>query len=190
MPLIDLTYFQGEILIAQRSQPEVQEDLTRLVAKYEPKVLSDLFGKTMYADFVAGIASETPEAKWTNLKNGVNGEWMGLTNSFKLSLIANNVFYYWCRKENTQMVGIGTVEAKADNARKVSSVEKYVRAWNEMVDWICELHAYILAHPTDYPDYQYLERTDLCKCSRHHAYSCGCGRKKPELFSKINSFGL
>lgn len=187
--LIDLTYFTGEILVAQRSQPEVQEDLTRLVAKYEPKVLTDLMGKTMYAAFIAGLAEETPDAKWINLKNGVPGEWMGLANATKLSLIANYVYCMWSRKENTQTAGIGTVVPKAENATKIAPVDNYVRAWNEMVDWICELHAYLLAHPSDYPDYRYEGQSGLCGCSTHY-FHCGCRKDKPELFSKTNHLGL
>lgn len=191
MALIDLTYFTGEILVAQRSQPEVQEDLTRLIAKYEPKVLTDLFGKTMYKQFVDGLAVlPTPEAKWTNLLNGVAGEWMGLTNAGKLSLIANYVYCMWCRKENTQTTGIGTVVPKAENAQKIAPVDNYVRAWNEMVSWNCELHSYIRDHASDYPDYQYADRDDLCRCSSKYYFHCGCRREKPELFSITNHLGL
>lgn len=188
--LIDLTYFSGEILIAQRSQLEVQEDLSKLIAKYEKKVLTDLFGKDMYTAFIAGIEEPSPLPKWTNLKNGVAGEWMGLTNADKLSLIANYVYFFYMRKENLQTVGIGTVETKADNAHKSSPVEKYVRAWNEMVDWICELHAYILANASEYPDYENINRSSLCKCSTGYYSGCGCGREELPLFTKINSFGL
>ena len=158
MSLIDLTYFSGEILVAQRSQPEVQESLTKLIAKYEPKILVDLMGKKMYADFTAGIAAETPEAKWTNLRDGVTGEWMGFKNSVKLSLIANYIYCMWCRKENTQTVGIGTVIPKAENAQKVAPVDNYVRAWNEMVDWNCELHTYIIAHQLLYRGIIFLQQ--------------------------------
>lgn len=186
--LIDLTYFTGEILVAQRSQLEVQEDLNRLINKYEPKVLTDLFGKTMYAAFKSGIEAAEPEARWTNLKNGVAGEWMGLANDAKLSLIANYVYCKYLRKENTQNVGIGTVETKGENSRKIAPIDTYVRAWNEMVGWICELHTYILDHASDYPDYQYQNRRDLCSCSSLFS-SCGCD-EKPELFSKTNHLGL
>src|SRR5690606_33868577 len=145
--LIDPSYFHGEILIAQRSQLEVQEDINALIAKYEPKILRELLGSKLYKEFTDGLKGETIDPKWINLKDGVDGEWMGLTDSKeKLSIIANYVYYHWMKKENIQTVGIGTVKPEADNASKASPVDKYVRAWNEMVDWICDLHDFIRDH--------------------------------------------
>ena len=183
--LIDPSYFHGEILIAQRGQLEVQEDIEGLIAKYEPKILRELLGKSLYKEFMEGLEDPFPDPKWINLRDGVDGEWMGLANMDKLSLIANYVYYHWMRKENLQTVGIGTVKVEAENAVKASPVEKYVRAWNEMVDWICELHDYIRDHIDDYPDYAWKDYHSPCtKCH------CGCCNRKKFPFTKINSLGL
>lgn len=184
MSIIGPSYFHGEIHISSTEDLAVAEDLQGLIDKYEPKILRELFGKTMYREFIDEIDGGSPAQKWTDLLEGVEDEWMGLTNDRELSLIANYVYYFWARKENTQTVGIGTVKVKAENAVKVAPVEKYVRAWNEMVDWICALHEYIMDHIADYPDYAWKGYHSPCK--KCH---CGCcSRKFP--FAKINSFGL
>jgi len=172
MPLIDRTYFIGEINIPNTNQPAVQENIDYLIKKREPELLTQLFGYEMYKAFTTGLAAPTPEQRWLDLRDGVDytdtdglsRRWMGLVTKEaadpKQSLIANYVYYWFTRKEATQSSGVGEVVTKTENSKRVSPISKQVRAWNEMVNWIWELYDYLEAKEADYPE---LEARNKCQ---------------------------
>lgn len=191
---IDYTYFIRDIVIGQKSQPEVQEDIKNMLQVYEPEVLKSLFGLTMYKEFVDGLALDPIPDKWKNLRDGViyddgKKEWMGFVNDQKQSIIANYVYYYYTRKEVIQGVGTGNAIPKNENSTIVNPLSKQVRAWNEMVDWICQLDDFLKAHPVDYPNYKWKGHKSPCAKGCYCEPSCCCG-KEEYPFSKINSLNL
>ena len=100
--IIDTSYFFGDLLIPQKSQPTVNADLLGFIKKYEPKFLSELLGYGVYKDFIVGIADVSPAQKWVNLLQGAEyinayGErsrWQGLIRSVggSVSIIPNTAF--------------------------------------------------------------------------------------------------
>lgn len=71
------------------------------------------------------------------------------------SLIANYIYCKWVKDQATASTGTGEKTAKAENAEDASPRYKIARAWNQMVDWNCELVEFLLTHETDYPEFLY-----------------------------------
>lgn len=169
MSLIDATYFKGEILVAQRSQPEVQEALQSFIDKYEPKILNVLMGASFYALFKAGLLEDPIDDRWISLRDGTDLK----------QIIANYVYFWYIRNQATQTVGVGEVKPSTDNAILTSATDKTVRAWNEMVDMCRDF----TLDTTIYPEWT----------STYHALSDGClygNYCYPDIFNKINSLNI
>lgn len=129
--LIDSTYFVNELLIANISNTvdSTGSKITSFIEKYETRYLKELLGLGLYAEFIAGIAEDPIEEKWAVLLDALRND------TTKESPIANYVYYWVMRNDATQSTGTGEVVANNENSRRVSPVDKMVRAWNEMVDW-------------------------------------------------------
>lgn len=164
MPLIDRTYFIGEINLPNTNQLAVQEILDFLISKREPELLTQLFGYEMFKAFTAGLTEDPVPQRWVDLRDGVDYQdgdvlrhWMGLVaidGEPKESLIANYVYYWFTRKEATQTSGVGEVATKTENSVRVSPIAKQVRAWNEMIDWIAELFNYLQVKQDEFPEWK------------------------------------
>lgn len=162
MPLIDRSYFIGEIDIPNTNQVAVQENLDYLISKREPELLMALWGYAMYKAFLAGLLLDPVPQRWIDLRDGVDythdGEqrhWMGLiskTGEPKESLIANYVYYWYTRKKATQTSGVGEVATKTENSVRISPIAKQVHAWNQMVQWIWDMDYFLDEKKADYPE--------------------------------------
>lgn len=166
--LINATYFIGEINLPGLSEPANAENLLTFITKYEKKFLQQLFGEDLYDLYVAGLAEDPVDEKWTALSA------MLVDTDTKESPIANYVYYYFTRDMATLTANLGEVKPKGENASFASPIAKQVRAWNEMVDFVWKFEL-----DTDvYPEWSgpYSHFSDWCH-SR-------------EIFHKINSLGL
>lgn len=194
MSIVDYTYFKGEITIAQLSQPEVLEDVNRMISKYETRFLKSLLGLGFYNAFMDGIDPISgAEERWMKIllgteyeHNGKDREWIGFQNMEKESPIANYVYTKYLEKESSQAVGIGVVRPVAENAIVVSVVEKTVRAWNEMVEWEYELIRYLDANRLEYPEWKPYSHS---RWFYNDFYRTGCGNW-PEIFHVKNTLGI
>src|SRR5690349_3824485 len=128
MPLIDHTYFIGEINIPNTNEINVSELVNHFILKYEEKYLIELLGETLYTQFKEGLLLEPIPGEWVMLRNALISE------SPKLSPIANYVYYYWQKDGVTQTTGIGEVVSKSENSVRVSPANKVRSAWSEMVE--------------------------------------------------------
>jgi hypothetical protein len=177
MPLIDRTYFIGEINIPNTNQLAVQENLDFLISKREPEILIQLFGYEMYKAFVAGLQEDPVPHRWIDLRDGAdftyNGElrhWMGLiakSDEPKESLIANYVYYWFMRKEATQTSGVGETVTKTENSVRVSPIAKQVQAWNEMVEWIYDMWNFLQANSAIYSEWKPV----MCQWERNNQFN-------------------
>lgn len=70
MPLIDKSYFFGDITVAQKSDPAVTADLQWFIDEYEPKLMLSLLGYELYRDFKAGLQEDPIPQKWLDLLYG------------------------------------------------------------------------------------------------------------------------
>lgn len=166
MPLIDKTYFQGELNIPslQGSSP-VLNSLNLFIGVREPMYLKAALGYSFWKLFVEGIAASVPDARWTDLKNGADytdkdgivRRWDGFVNAAKESPIACYVYYWFTRDAATFTTSNGEVESKKENASNVQATMKQTRAYNEMVRLTAVLHQYLKDAVTEELDPMYPE---------------------------------
>lgn len=164
MATIDKSYFFGELLLSGVQSTEGEAALQQVIDSREQELLIKLLGYELYKNYIAGIAvTPTPEAKWTDLRNGkeytnssgVLTKWPGLRFTVgvsKKSLIANYVYYHYLRDNYTFTTGSG--EKKTALAVNSTPDAKLVRAWNEMIGWNYQLHDFLTVNIADYPQYE------------------------------------
>lgn len=175
--IIDATYFQGRLTIAQKTDVAVSTTLAAFMAKFESEYLIKMLGYKTAKDFTAAIAA-TPDQKWIDLRDGKEFEsysdgwmkWIGFKNAEKQSPIANYVYFKWMENEVSTTTGIGEKKMTFANSINYSPMQKMVTAWNEMANWNRTLYHFLDKNSADYPDYG----SDWLN----------------ELFYKINEFGI
>lgn len=94
MPLIDRSYFVGDINIPNTDRIEIQERLDLFIETYESELLPDLLGYPLYKAFMQGLQGAPVDQKWTDLLEGVEytnqsnrlTKWRGLV-SLPLDLV-------------------------------------------------------------------------------------------------------
>lgn len=168
--------FIGEVRIANVSQEDVAADLNHFIQKYEPIILTELLGATLYADLSAGLEVEPIEQKWQLLINEV-----------KLSVV-NYIYWYYITDQHIQTVGVGQAVSKAGNAYIVSPVTKLVRAWNEMVQNNFNVIQFINANTNNYGDYYRPSWVAYCGSLYGFGYAVHC--QLPDILCTQNQFGL
>lgn len=66
--LIDISFFFGELNIAQKT--ESAGSLGLFIDEMEPRLLTDLLGYEQYKAYATGIAAGSPAAKWLAIRDG------------------------------------------------------------------------------------------------------------------------
>lgn len=162
--IIDTTYFQGVLTVAQKSEPSVIADLQTFIDIHETKYLKSILGYELWKNFTAGIAVGGPAQKWLNLRDGAEftnrlgllTKWEGfkwIDGTTKRSPIANYIYYWWLRKETSTTTGTGEKRLNAENSESVSSFSKQCNTWNEMVGYNRLLWEYLYINQDAYPEY-------------------------------------
>lgn len=146
MSIVAISDFKGEIAIANKSDSAISAGVQSFIDKYEPIYLRELLGSDFAILFVAGLAvTPTPDVRWTAL--------ITPTGYDLKTAIANFIYYWYMRDQDTQTVGIGTVKAKAQNATVVSAAGKVKRAWSEMVCTSWQELRYLKCNAATYPEF-------------------------------------
>lgn len=163
MPLIDKTYFVGDLNIPSIGNQGVEEKLNALIIKYEAECLQKLLGYETWKAFTAGLIVDPVAEKWTNLKNGVeftawnsrSQKWIGFVNSEKQSILANYVYFHWLQSEATFTSGVGESIPMTENAIRTSPGDKQQAAWMQLMGWVRLMDEYLRVNSADYEAYQY-----------------------------------
>jgi len=122
--LIDNTYFDDtDINIPY----DTLTTLTAHITKYEPEILRQVLGSTLYELMIAS-PSASPYVEiiegtdYTVVSGSVTYtvKWNGLTNSEKISLIAYYVYYWWQRNHATTTVYSGEIAPGYENAAQAA----------------------------------------------------------------------
>jgi hypothetical protein len=164
MATIDASYFFGDLLVAQKSEQSVANSLGWFIDEYEPRLLTDLFGYELYKNYNAGLAADPPAQKWLDIRDGkeytnrcgIVSKWKGLKfldGSAKKSPIANFVYYHWLKDKASDTTASGEKTTANQNSIDASPGIKMVRAWNQMVEWNCELVEFLLSNQDVYPEF-------------------------------------
>jgi len=150
MYLIDASYFNREIAIpnVNELQGNASTELTLFIDDKVRLLLQNVLGFDLFTDLngdiTNGVLKTDAEQKWKNLVNGVtytkNGKqfrWKGLLyteGTFKSSLLADYVYYFWLENEVSNMTGVGEVVQVSKNAVSVNSTQRLIKTWNRFVN--------------------------------------------------------
>jgi len=180
MSIITPSIFIAEISIPQTANYfDNGGNLQEFIDKYEKKFLIELFGVTFYNELINGL-TPVPVEPPTDPETfePIDPKWTVVVEETDLKqMIANYVYWHWKRDETTQSAGTSEVKTKTDNSTPVNSIDKQVRAWNEMVGMV---RLFDLSTET-YPDFvrRYWRRYDSwfhdCDIPRIYYYENSLG---------------
>lgn len=149
--IVALSDFRGEIVIAQATVSPVSQNVQWFCDKYEAVYLRELLGSDFATMFITGLKNATlvppvaVDPRWTALLT---------PNGYDLKTAVANFIYYWYqRDQDSQTMGIGTGQAKAQNAVIVSAAGKVARAWFEMVCISWQTLKYLRDNASTYPEF-------------------------------------
>lgn len=168
--VIDFSFFKENINIGQLDTPPVRELVQNYIKRFEKEFLIKWLGKELAEDYI----ENWEQSNYSDLDKIL------VDRDFKISPIANYIWFKYAKYTFNLHQGVGMVNPNAENATKVDPEERMVWVWNEMVDWICDKHKEINA--LDIENYKYRDRGSIC------FDGCGCGNFAP--FQKINRFGI
>lgn len=162
MTLIDSSYFVGDIQLPNLD--EIDNTFDDVIAKYEKEVLTKLLGYRLYNEFIAALGTETPDAKWIDLRDGatfqfdfcgntIHREWNGLANEELISLIAYYVYYQYRNDTLGTTTSISDVIGIPENAEQINDSRKMTKAWNRGVNLYGLAPKSFDSHSTTYNHY-------------------------------------
>ena len=158
--ITDNTYYVDELYLphavpdASDAFLDVKSTVGRFIDKYEKDCLLKSLGRDLSREFYSNIdPSESSkikagaDAKWDELMNGVqytdaNGnvkDWRGIRfelvegEGYDRSLLANYIYFFYEKNEDTTRTNVGNVQESATNAARISKRPKVSSAWNEFV---------------------------------------------------------
>lgn len=141
---ITTEYFYANIMIPVSANVDLNAPLTQAITRYQDEIQKSLLGYSLWKDYTAGIAEETPAQKWIDLRDGaefsfildgdtIETRWNGFENSEKISLIAYYVYYQYRKYGETQFTGIGEKSQVGENSMDADFQNKMIWVQNEMV---------------------------------------------------------
>ena len=172
---INETYFDNHLLQLPVTNEVIVTIIREEIDRMQEDYLYTLLGEKMAQDFIYGIRnvnndSYSADGKWLNLlfgkKNNANQQyyynWFGFSNhkaidnvgsTRRRSPFANYLYYHYVQSKLSTSTGVGESAPKFENAINVTSYDKLIRAWNDMVLLHLRMHEFIMNNIADYPDY-------------------------------------
>ena len=146
--------FTGRYNVAGSEKSAVNILLQEYIDTFENEYAKKLLGKELYDEFAAGIIESIPAAKWTALKAKIK------TKSI------NFIYFNYISETASFNTQVGEVKPNVENARIMPPVDRLVRVWNELVDWVYDdFMEWMTDNASDYPNYDasyYCFRTINC----------------------------
>jgi len=137
MPLIDTSYFERSIAVAQRGEEVQKELLESYIDALEPEFLEAVLGS-----FGATVVLPSNDAVSRMLT----------LRGFLKYAFARYVFYYHLRDSNETPTTSGKGAGKHANASRTSPDRNMCIAWNEMIAKLRKMYAYIRSSEL-YPEF-------------------------------------
>lgn len=139
MTFTQTTDFVGSLFIPNLDNSIVLENVNYFIEQTENKIAIDLFGFDLWNQFLTGIAENSPDQKWLDLRDGaiyqneydVSFKWSGLADLFKYF-----VYYDYMKSKQSTSTQTGeqifdSLQARLENRLFVSN--KLIPAYNEGV---------------------------------------------------------
>ena len=146
--------------VGSKSIPNLSKDSTSFnanyIAIYQKEILIKLLGYDLYLAFETGLTAETPDAIWTNLRDGSDY----LVDSIKKQnpgckgIVTNYVYCKYITNNFEQITGLGSTSANSENSTIVSPENKIVNAWNNMIRDYYLVAYFINENLEDYPNWE------------------------------------
>jgi hypothetical protein len=165
MPLIDYTYFVGQINIPNVDKPAVLQSLQSFIDEKENETMCNLLGYDLWNAYKTEIALTTPTQRMVNLRDGIEYSFgnrlykhRGLKfveNTTKYSLLAYYIYFHYIRNKTTNTGGTGESIATTENTVAISPIEKSVYSYNRFVELSQEVYRFLQANYTLYPEWYY-----------------------------------
>lgn len=162
MPLIDYTYFVGQINIPNVDKPATLQALDTFIAENENDTMCNLLGYELFKAFQTEIATQTQ--RMVDLRDGVEYsyggrlyKWRGLKflqNNTKYSLLAYYIYFMYMQNKATNTSGTGENVATTENSVAHNSIDKQVYAHNQFVRHSADLYQFLNAKYNLYPEWQ------------------------------------
>jgi len=153
---VTITDFTGDRNID--IQDKYLTDFNNFITKYQKEVLIKLLGYDLYLAFETGLAVlPTPDAKWTNLKNGSTYQVDGI-NKQNPGLIDIVAYYVYCKHVSTnfeQYLSLGVTASNIEGGTVVSPENKITNGWNNMLNYYYMVYDFIAQNETDYPNWDF-----------------------------------
>ena len=169
MSIIDKTYFTLDVNVPDGTY----EVLTTSITKYEPEILINALGYTLYKlmtdNLSTQIYKDIIEGKEYNVVQGnvtYKVKWAGLKNNDKISLIAYYVYYWWMRNHASLTMYTGEIKPGFENAAQASMNMKISNTWMRLKNLygfygqdVLEpsLYNFLTEHESDYPTWLFAE---------------------------------
>lgn len=156
--LIDYSYFTGF-----RNIPNLEKDVSGFeadyITRYQKEILIKLLGYDLYLQFETGLAEETIEQKWLDLRDGSTYQIDSLSrlNPGVKEIIADYVFCKWLSVNYNQITGLGVIQANSENAGIVSPENKLTEVWNDMVNYYYSVYTFLEENEEDYTNWEFTQ---------------------------------
>lgn len=131
--MIATTDFKGKYIVAQNTYSTLQDYIDR----YEPKLINDLFGATLAADF----NNDPTDSKWDDVK----AIGFGLK-----SLLVGLVYFEYVRDFPYRVTNEGVEHLLGENSRATPPAAILRQRYNECVNDWNEMAKYLRANFKDY----------------------------------------
>lgn len=166
MAFVDVTDF-NELPYKIPNQNEAREFVT-FIEKEETKILKKLLGIDLYNEFIEGLAtSGEVEERWTELRDGVEYEYNGVTYEYLglVDLLVPAIYSIWVQTTYRRFTSSGVIVNKGQqNTEAVNPSYEIVQNWNEYVKkvgGVCgqegTLYGFMTANEDDYEDWEFTE---------------------------------
>lgn len=155
MSLTNSSYFVGEYKIQNLSTSSsgvaaavvavTTADLDWFIDKYEPIYLKMVMGDDMYDEFIAGLAADPIDAKWTALRDKL------IDSTKKISPIVAYIWYAYKHDKLTHSSEMGELKPNTENASIQSATRKMIDAWNDSMKGAYDVAVWLTENYATYP---------------------------------------
>lgn len=126
--------------------------LEEYIETFEPEFLTKLLGMTLYENFIQGMKADAPLEMWVELRNKLFYSGEKQIQAYPKSPCTAYV-YYMIKRLNKSLDTIkGNVKQHVSNSTDVNDNSKAVKAWNMMVEDVCDFYKWLSEHD-EYKDY-------------------------------------
>lgn len=142
--------FAGKFLITKNAKniPDIQA----AIDKTEFRIMNELFGKDMYADYLVGVNPNTPDPLFIKLQEPFFENSLGVSEGIKVMLLGFTFFDYYQTDTITAAI-TGQQVTKSENSEKVNVLMNNSEIKNDSIVTFNVIKNYVRRNSSDYTNY-------------------------------------